>query len=127
MPNLSGQGEFASVRQAFHAIRSALGADAERLTRPQRGLVRFDVTALHIDVLEFDRLAQQSIPEAVGLYRGPLLSGWNETWVLDARQRFQRRFENMIRGLVQRDRRWLFLDFFLGCWWSTVGRSLPGN
>ena len=98
-------GDFTSVRQAIHSLRKSLGPDSGRLENRGRGIVALDLEGANVDFLEFDRLVQQkdlaSWERAVGLCRGPLLEGWNDKWVLDARARRQRSFERVVRALVE--------------------------
>lgn len=104
--NPGEQGDFPNVRQAIRALRQALGADGERLSRPTRATVALDLTDTSVDVLTFDRLAAthgeastQAFLEAVALYRGELLAGWNDAWVIEARRRRRRAYEAMLRHL----------------------------
>ena len=55
--NPGDQGDYPNVRQALRSLRQALGSDAERLTRPYRGAVLFDVAGVEVDVYSFDGLA----------------------------------------------------------------------
>lgn len=108
--NPGEQGDYPSVRQALRSLRQALGPDAERITRPQRTAVRFDVSGMNIDVFTFDRLVRvqdatewpAAYAEAVELYRGPLLASWNEPWLVAPRKRRQRDYETLLRQLTQR-------------------------
>lgn len=106
-----GQGDFPSVRQALRSLRQALGADAERLTRPSRATVSLDLTGTETDLLAFDRLvrvegaaAPQAEQDAVALYRGPLLDGWREAWAVEARTQRRLQYENVLRRLTLRAR-----------------------
>ena len=110
--SLDGQGDFPSVRQALRSLRQALGADANRLTRPSRATVRLDLAGAEADLLTFDRLVRsgatptpQADADAVALYRGPLLEGWQETWVVEARTERRLHYENALRRLAQEARR----------------------
>ena len=114
------EGDFPCVRQALSALRQALGADAHRITRPTRATVRFDVTSIECDVLAFDALTQVAAGESSGiegseaarpvgaawleaasLYRGPLLTAWDDAWVKEARIRRQRAYERILRRLIE--------------------------
>ena len=104
--NPGEQGDYPNVRQGLHSLRQALGTDAERLIRPYRGAVRLDVSGLDIDVCLFDSLvrvegegALAAYAKAVALYRGPLLAGWNDPWVVGLRKRRQREYETLLREL----------------------------
>ena len=104
--NMGEQGDFPNVRQAIRALRQALGANEDRLSRPTRATVQLDLTDIDTDVVAFDRLAKtqgqsskQSFREAIALYRGELLAGWDEPWVLEARRQRQRAYESLLRHL----------------------------
>jgi DNA-binding SARP family transcriptional activator len=98
-------GDFTSTRQAIYSLRKSLGPDAGRLENKGRGIVAFELEGADVDFLEFDRLVQRkdggAWERAVALYRGPLLEGWNDKWVLDARARRLRSFERVVRALVE--------------------------
>lgn len=103
-----GQEDFPSVRQALYSLRQALGTEASRLTRPQRGTVAFDLTNATVDIRDFDRLAHQEGPRvteaweaAIHRYRGPLLEGWKDTWAVRERQGRKRIYEYTLRRLAQ--------------------------
>lgn len=104
----AGQEDFRSVRQALYFLRQALDTEAFRLSRPQRGMIAFDLTNVEVDVLEFDRLAgqegagaSQAWEAAVDLYRGPLLEGWKDAWAVGERLRRKRAYEYTLRRLAQ--------------------------
>jgi DNA-binding SARP family transcriptional activator len=104
----AGQEDFPSVRQALYSLRQALDTEAFRLTRPQRGVIAFDLTNTKIDVVEFDLLARQegagvigAWETAVGLYRGALLESWKDAWAAGERLRRKRMYEYTLRRLAQ--------------------------
>lgn len=98
-------GDFTNTRQAIYSLRKSLGPDADRLESRGKGIVALNLEGADVDFLEFNRLVQQESPAswecAVSLYRGPLLEGWNEKWVLHARARCQRSFERVMRAMVE--------------------------
>ncbi len=93
-----------NTRQALSSLRQALGIEAERLLRPAYGAVRLNLTGADVDVLAFDRWVSHDDPvawrEAFALYRGPLLEGWSDPWVLEARARRQRSYGRLLRRLI---------------------------
>ncbi len=106
--NPVGQEDFPSVRQSLHSLRQALGADAFRLTRPQRGSVAFDLTNATIDLSAFEQAvrdkgdgAYRAWASAVEVYTGPLLNGWGEVWAIEARARKKRAYEFTLRRLAE--------------------------
>ncbi len=98
-------GDFKNTRQAIYTLRKSLGPDAGRIETRGKGIVAFNLEGAEVDFLEFDRLARQedraAWAQAVALYRGPLLEGWNDKWAIDARARRQRSFDRILRALVQ--------------------------
>lgn len=83
-----------SLKKTLADLRTALGSEGERLCTPGRGQLRLDLSeGVFCDVLTFDlamaRFAKTGDPAvaegAVALYRGPLLEGTDEDWVLGER------------------------------------------
>jgi DNA-binding SARP family transcriptional activator len=62
------------LRKSLSNLRHALEGEATRLQTPDRRTVRLDMTGAFADVIAFDSaLTAGELPEAVALYRGPLL------------------------------------------------------
>jgi hypothetical protein len=99
-------GSYPSTRQAIHALRRALGDQAWRLSNRGKGVVAFDLADAEVDCLEFDLLVQEEDTagwqRALELHCAPLLEGWNEAWVQEARARRLRSRERIARALVAR-------------------------
>ena len=97
-------GSYPSTRQAIYALRRALGEQAWRLGSSGKGIVTFDLSGAEVDVLEFERLVQGEDAvewrRALELHGAPLLEGWNEAWVKEARMRSQRSVERISRALA---------------------------
>lgn len=83
------------LRRSLSNLRHALGAQAHRLFAPSPRTLRLDLSGADCDLRAFDaalaRAAASATPEellqqAVALYRGPLLPGCLEEWVLPERQ-----------------------------------------
>ena len=91
-----------SLRGALAALRKALGPDADRYlvaTRERVGLSE----AVRTDAAEFDRLvAADRLEEAVALWRGELLSGLDDEWVLVARDAWRDKAAEALAALAQR-------------------------
>jgi predicted ATPase/DNA-binding SARP family transcriptional activator len=87
--NTESQG-LATLRRYLTGLRRALGPEAYRLHSPLASSLAIDLAGADVDVLTFDatvaRGDQQSLEEAVAVYRGPLLEGWTEEWVFQERQ-----------------------------------------
>jgi len=82
-----------SLRQSLKDLRGALGDQAWRIESLPGRRLALDLTGAEADVREFEVGVRsggiESLRRAVGLYRGPLLEGCAETWILaerDARE-----------------------------------------
>lgn len=82
-----------SLRQSLHDLRLALGSESWRLKSDSPRSLRFDISDAFIDTIEFEALIETgdaaSVESAVNLYRGALLEGCAEEWVLEERRRFE--------------------------------------
>ncbi len=94
-----------SLRQSLLSLRRALGTAAHHLISPSARTLALDLQDVWIDLLEFDFAAAQSDPtcleSATALYRGPLLEGCHEEWVLPERQRREHQFLNALEQLAE--------------------------
>jgi hypothetical protein len=97
-------GSYPSTRQAIYTLRRALGDQAWRLGSSGKGVVTFDLSDAQVDVLEFERMVQGDDPaewrRALELQSAPLLDGWNEPWVKEARTRLYRSTDRISRALA---------------------------
>jgi non-specific serine/threonine protein kinase len=79
----------ANLRRSLTDLRRVLGDVAARLEAPTPGTLRWNAADANIDSREFDlaiaRGDSTSLERAVALYRGPLLEGCPEEWVLPER------------------------------------------
>jgi len=91
-----------SLRGALAALRKALGPDADRYlvaTRERVGLSE----AVRTDAADFDRLvAADRLEEAVALWRGELLAGLDDEWVLVARDAWREKAAEALAALAHR-------------------------
>jgi DNA-binding SARP family transcriptional activator len=89
-PDSSESDALRSLRQTLVDLRHALGEEAVRLTSPTARTLRLDLAGATADVVAFDDTVARgdaaSLAEAISLYRGPLLEGWTEEWVVEPRQ-----------------------------------------
>lgn len=77
----SGQG-LANLRPLISELRSALGSQSWRLLAND-GTVSLDLDDATVDVLEFDAaIKREEFTRAIELYRGELLEGCSEEWVI---------------------------------------------
>ncbi len=90
-----------SLRSALTAVRRALGPDADRYllaTRERAGLSDQVAT----DVAEFDALrATGRLEEAMELWRGDLLAGLDDDWVLVARDEWREHAAAVLSQLAE--------------------------
>ncbi len=80
-----------NLRREISNVRTVLGTGKRHLSSPTAHSLRLDPGAeLFVDVHRFDALMIQgdvrSLQEAVALYRGPLLEGWPEDWIVPFRE-----------------------------------------
>src|SRR5579871_4565284 len=79
-----------SLRRTLTDLRQALGDQAEKLRSPTPHTLCLDITGVCVDVVAYDTAIREggdaALAEAVGLYRGPLLEGCAEEWVITERE-----------------------------------------
>jgi len=101
-PDVLDESARTSLRSALAAVRRALGPDADRYlvaTRERAGLSD-DVTT---DAAEFERLlAADRLDDAIALWRGELLSGLDDDWVLIARDEWRDKAVGVLAALAAR-------------------------
>jgi len=93
-----------SLRQSLHDLRTALGSESWRLRSASRRVVRLDIAEDNVDVLVFERLAAigdtPSLRQCTDLYRGPLVEGCAEEWVVEERRRMEKLFVSVLERLA---------------------------
>ncbi len=81
----------AYLRISLTRIRHALGSEAYRILSPTPRTLKLDLTDAFVDLHQFERFMKQgteeSIDQAVSLYKGKLLDGWEEIWIYPDRER----------------------------------------
>jgi predicted ATPase/DNA-binding SARP family transcriptional activator len=89
-PESSAQQAAYNLRRNLTDLRRVLGPDADRLHSPTFRTLRLDLEGAEVDLIAFDaavaRRDADSLEEAVSLYRGPLLEGCAEEWILGERE-----------------------------------------
>lgn len=79
-----------NLRRELSHLRRALGPEAARLGATGTHTLRLDLEGAAVDLLDFDAATSQrdsdALRQAVWLYRGPLLEGCAEEWVLPERE-----------------------------------------
>jgi DNA-binding SARP family transcriptional activator len=78
-----------NLRTTLWDLRVSLGPEAHRLEAPTTHTLRLDLVDAEADLLIFDEAIARgdaaSLERAVALYRGPLLQGCEEEWILPER------------------------------------------
>jgi non-specific serine/threonine protein kinase len=94
-----------SLRQSLTDLRRALGTQATRLHSPTSHTLLLDLSGAYADVLTFDTLMVRgdaaSLEQAVALYRGPLLEGCLEEWVVPEREAREQSYLSAQETLAQ--------------------------
>ena len=93
------------LRQSLTDLRRALGPEAaQRLRSPSARTLTLDITGADADVALFDACIRRGDPEslerAAALYRGPLLEGCAEEWVLQEREARQQAYLGALEALA---------------------------
>jgi DNA-binding SARP family transcriptional activator len=103
-PDCSTSHGLSTMRRYLTDLRRALGLEARRLCSPTSHSLAFDLTGAAADVIAFDaamaRGNRESLEEAVGLYKGPLLEEWTEEWVFEERQAREQRYLEALEELA---------------------------
>ena len=101
-PDVLDESARTSLRSALAALRRSLGPEADRYllaTRERAGLTDHVET----DVAEFDLLRRADrLEEALELWRGDLLSGLDDDWVLVARDEWRQKVGAVLGELATR-------------------------
>jgi DNA-binding SARP family transcriptional activator len=96
-----------SLRQALAAIRNALDGAGDATIVTSRESVTFAGGAVAVDASAFEAAARTDPARAIGLYRGPLLDGFDPAspdyaqWLLPERQRLENLAAELVEGLSQ--------------------------
>jgi predicted ATPase/DNA-binding SARP family transcriptional activator len=103
-PNSPEPKAFASLRNSLTDLRHALGPEADRLRSPTTVTLSLELSGAAVDVLAFDESVARgdllSLEQAVTLYRGPLLEGCAEEWVLPEREARQQAYLGALERLA---------------------------
>jgi DNA-binding SARP family transcriptional activator len=94
----------ASLRQSVRKLRQTLADEGHRI-EATNGAVIFRADGVCVDAIAFEKAMAQgdrdSMERAIALYKGPLLEGWNETWVIKARERYRDLYVHALRQLAE--------------------------
>jgi predicted ATPase/class 3 adenylate cyclase/Tfp pilus assembly protein PilF len=104
LPDSSLSQGLATMRRYLTDLRRALGSEAWRLGSPTTLSLTLDLSGADCDVVAFDAAIAQgddeSLEQAVTLYRGPLLEGWDEEWVFEERQAREQAYLEALESLA---------------------------
>jgi predicted ATPase/DNA-binding SARP family transcriptional activator len=96
----------ANLRNSLKDLRRALGGAADLLRTPKPRVLLLSPDDVDSDVAALDALLLRGDPEALeeatALYRGPLLDGYNDAWVLQERERREQAFLAALESLAER-------------------------
>lgn len=90
-PESSEEDGLALLRRTLTDLRKALGTEAERVASPSRHTLQLvEDAGLWRDTERLERvLAQEgALDEALNLYRGPLLEGFHDEWLIGEREHY---------------------------------------
>jgi non-specific serine/threonine protein kinase len=103
-PESSESQALANLRLSLTDLRRALGAEATRLHAPTPRALRFDLAGAWVDVAAFDaailRHDTSAQETAIAVYRGDLLEGCEEDWLLPERQRRKEAYLSTLETLA---------------------------
>jgi predicted ATPase/DNA-binding SARP family transcriptional activator len=105
-PESAESAALANLRCSLKDLRRALGPAAGRLRSPTPHTLALDLIDAVVDVAAFDRGIRQgdprSLERAVSLYRGALLEGCSEAWVLQEREIREQAYLGALERLAAR-------------------------
>lgn len=94
-----------SLRTSLRDLAAALQGEAGRLAA-SRSAICLDVAEADVDALAFDAAVRQGgwpdLERAIRLYRGPLLDGSDESWVLVLREKRRQAYLQAVERLAMR-------------------------
>jgi DNA-binding SARP family transcriptional activator len=100
-PDVLDSSARASLRSAIWSLRKALGPHAEELVLAGRDDVALAHDELWVDALQFQHLIDQGRDaEAVALCHGELLAGFDDEWILSARDEHRERLLKALERLA---------------------------
>ena len=93
-----------NLRRSLSNLRQVLQGEASRLFAPTPRTVSFDLSGADCDVVEFDAALAKgdvaALESAIALYRGPLLKGHKEDWLLAEREAREQNYVNALETLA---------------------------
>jgi DNA-binding SARP family transcriptional activator len=97
-----------NLRQSVKTVRDALGEEGNRLTLNNQ-VVCLRLDGAQVDLVSFEEAlapgaqsADEALKKAIALYKGPLLEGWEEGWVVREREKYHELSLNALKTLAER-------------------------
>jgi len=98
----------ATLRRTLTDLRQALGAQAAALQSPTPQTLLLDMAGVQADLTDFDTLLAKgdddALTRAIALYRGPLLEGCSEEWIVPDREARTQAYLHALETLAERAR-----------------------
>ncbi len=95
------------LMEALSRVRRALGPHGSRIRSGPHSTLTFDAADADIDLLTFDRAASESsvsgCAEAVSIYAGPLLEGFDDDWAIAERSLREERYLRCAECIAESD------------------------
>jgi DNA-binding SARP family transcriptional activator len=99
-------GSLDNFRMLASRLRKALGEEGHRL-EVHNQTVCLRLEGADVDLMAFEQAAMEALEEdvkalqqAVALYRGPLLEGWEAGWVYRERERYKEQYVDVLERLI---------------------------
>ena len=96
------------LRRNLSELRKVLGGEAHRVHSPTSHTLRFDLTDVVCALTAFERFTSRkdtaSLQQAVTLYRGELLEGCREEWILAERAVYEQVYLKALEDLARNER-----------------------
>jgi predicted ATPase/DNA-binding SARP family transcriptional activator len=105
-PESDSERGYYNLRRTLYDLRASLGPYAKLLHAPSPHTLAVQIEEeTRIDVLQFDQYVAQGHPAAlkaaVALYRGPLLEGCSEAWIMTERVARERSYLHALETLAE--------------------------
>jgi predicted ATPase/DNA-binding SARP family transcriptional activator len=96
-----------NLRESLYDLRRALGSQASRLASPTPSTLCLKLEEAEVDLLAFDAAVARgaaALTQAIQLYRGPLLEGCTEEWVVAEREQREQAYLNALEAAADVER-----------------------
>jgi non-specific serine/threonine protein kinase len=103
-PDSSEEQALSSLRTSLKDLRRALGPEKDRLHSPTPHTLSLELDGAAVDLVAFDaalaRRDPAALEEAITLYQGPLLEGWDQEWIFPAREAREQEYVRALETLA---------------------------